>query len=358
MSDTPFIDSTSASRVDLPAAGSVTSGSATPGSAASSPEQLKSLAAQFEAMLMSQMMRDMQRSMFDDDKDTGFSQGPLTETLMSEMSLALSRSGGVGLAQSVSGALARQAAGDKSSAPFAIGGLDLPGLTMPTAPSMELGSTGHMLTAARQVLAMVAATPAAAAAATRSVVSSAVAPAALPSHLASVSASVAASRTASVTPSGAAPATVDVTDRATHSLTDAVTPQRAMAGRVSSAYGWRRDPIDGGLKFHKGTDIAMPTGQTVGAAASGQVAFAGEQAGYGLTVVIDHGGDLRTRYAHLSKLDVKVGQTVTRGQAIAQSGATGRATGPHLHFEVLDGGRPIDPAAFADRLVRGTALGD
>jgi len=68
-----------------------------------------------------------------------------------------------------------------------------------------------------------------------------------------------------------------------------------------------------------------------------------ELSGYGLTVVVDHGGGIATRYAHLSEVNVKVGDTVQAGQDIARSGASGRATGPHLHFEVLEAGQPVDP---------------
>jgi murein DD-endopeptidase MepM/ murein hydrolase activator NlpD len=124
---------------------------------------------------------------------------------------------------------------------------------------------------------------------------------------------------------------------------DAGTQPMTLTGRLSSAYGWRRDPIDGTRRFHKGIDVAMPVGQGVPAARDGRVTFAGEMRGYGLTVVIDHGNGLSTRYGHLSAIDVHAGDTVTAGQTIAQSGSTGRSTGPHLHFEVLDDGQPVNP---------------
>jgi murein DD-endopeptidase MepM/ murein hydrolase activator NlpD len=128
-------------------------------------------------------------------------------------------------------------------------------------------------------------------------------------------------------------------------------PESTLAsGRVTSAFGWRQDPINGALKFHKGTDIAMPEGQDVPAAQAGRVAFVGERSGYGTTVEIDHGGGVVTRYAHLSDATVSVGDTVREGQTIAHSGATGRVTGPHLHFEVLDQGQPVDPSSGLARL--------
>jgi murein DD-endopeptidase MepM/ murein hydrolase activator NlpD len=116
-----------------------------------------------------------------------------------------------------------------------------------------------------------------------------------------------------------------------------------LSGRVTSSYGWRRDPLDGSLRLHKGTDIAMPVGQEVPAARAGRVGFAGELPGYGLTVVVNHDGGRATRYAHLSELTVGAGDAVVEGQVIARSGATGRATGPHLHFELLEDGKPVDP---------------
>ena len=88
----------------------------------------------------------------------------------------------------------------------------------------------------------------------------------------------------------------------------------------------------------------MPVGHDVPAPQAGKVTFAGEQAGYGLTVILDHGNQMTTRYAHLSAISVAVGDQVETGQIIAQSGATGRATGPHLHFEVMESGKSVNPA--------------
>jgi murein DD-endopeptidase MepM/ murein hydrolase activator NlpD len=129
----------------------------------------------------------------------------------------------------------------------------------------------------------------------------------------------------------------------------AITPVVAPSGRVSSAFGWRADPLNGQTHFHKGTDIALAYGHEVQAAAGGRVAFAGEQAGYGLTVVIDHGAGLETRYAHLSGYSVRAGEAVGSGQVVARSGNSGRSTGPHLHFEVTQGGRAVDPKTLATK---------
>ena len=121
-----------------------------------------------------------------------------------------------------------------------------------------------------------------------------------------------------------------------------------MASPVSSKFGWRQDPFTGAAQFHNGVDIAVAYGQDVKAAASGTVAFAGVQNGYGNTVVIDHQGGRQTRYAHLSQEFVRAGDSVTEGQVLGKSGNSGRSTGPHLHFEMLVNGRPVDPTMVAD----------
>ena len=127
---------------------------------------------------------------------------------------------------------------------------------------------------------------------------------------------------------------------------------------VTPVYGWRRDPIDGTARLHKGTDIALPVGYDVPAAGPGEVAFVGEQSGYGLTVVINHDGQRSTRYAHLSEATVRVGDLVTEGQVVARSGASGRVTGPHLHFELLENGRPVDPAGRLGQLLPAIQISD
>lgn len=233
---------------------------------AASPERLKALAAQFESMLVGQMMQQMRTSMFSDEngKEDGGS-APLADALFAELSLAMAKAGGLGLANSVMTPLTQQ-----------IGGA---GYT-PLDTTIGAGTNREM---------------------------------ALQSALGSMS---------------------------------AATPESspALAGRMSSAYGWRRDPIDDAVKFHHGMDIAMPVGQEVPAPQAGKVTFAGEQPGYGLTVVLDHGGQLTTRYAHLSAIDVRVGDEVQAGQIIARSGASGRVTGPHLHIEVSEAGKTVNPA--------------
>ncbi len=114
-------------------------------------------------------------------------------------------------------------------------------------------------------------------------------------------------------------------------------------GELSSEFGMRTHPVHGDHRMHTGVDVAAPTGTPIRAAAGGEVVFAGDRGGYGLTIEIDHGNGRTTRYAHQSALDVEVGQRVERGQVIGRVGSTGVSTGPHLHFEVRVDGEPIDP---------------
>jgi murein DD-endopeptidase MepM/ murein hydrolase activator NlpD len=114
----------------------------------------------------------------------------------------------------------------------------------------------------------------------------------------------------------------------------------------SSNYGYRLDPISGRNSFHTGVDLIAPHGTPVVAAAGGVVAAVGHIAEYGHIVDLDHDNGLTSRYAHLSKSLVKVGDVVLKGQVIANVGATGRTTGPHLHFEVREKGIPLNPNKF------------
>lgn len=225
----------------------IKSAGATGGSLAeASPEQLKSLAAQFESMLVSEMLKGLRSSMFESGDDSSTSSAPLADTLFTELSLAISRAGGLGFG-------------------------DFMVKTMPGSVSTEK------------------------------------------------------------------------TEMMPGSFSDALSTEKE-PGIISSAFGWRKDPINGEMKFHKGLDIALPHGHEVPAPEPGRVVFAGEQPGYGKTVVIDHGGRVTTRYAHLSEISVSAGDEVTAGQVFGKVGATGRATGPHLHVEVVEAGQHVNPA--------------
>lgn len=114
----------------------------------------------------------------------------------------------------------------------------------------------------------------------------------------------------------------------------------------ASGFGRRIDPFSGQWAMHEGIDFIADTGSQVVAAAGGVIQFAGFHPQYGFMIDIDHGNDLVTRYAHLSKLFVKEGEVVLRGRKIALSGSTGRSTGPHLHFEVRFRGAAQNPARF------------
>jgi murein DD-endopeptidase MepM/ murein hydrolase activator NlpD len=115
---------------------------------------------------------------------------------------------------------------------------------------------------------------------------------------------------------------------------------------VTSAFGVRRDPILGVSALHPGIDFRDAVGSNVPATAAGVVTRASRAGGYGNMVEIDHGGGYSTRYAHLSEIDVKVGDKVARGETIGKSGSTGRSTGPHLHYEVRHNGKAVDPVSF------------
>jgi murein DD-endopeptidase MepM/ murein hydrolase activator NlpD len=250
-------------------------------------EQLRALAAQFESLLMNQMLQTMRSSVLgnDDDEqdDAGFAKGPLADAMYSELSVALSRAGGIGIGDAIMGPLLQQAGG--AGLPSLSGELSVP-LSV-AVPSVGGGSSATVMPAAMPDLAAIG----------RSALS-----------------------------------------------------KTLESARVSSRFGWRQDPIDGDLRFHKGTDIAMPVGQDVPAAQAGRVSFVGERPGYGVTVEVDHGAGLTTRYAHLSEIDVQVGDPVAAGQTLGKSGATGRVTGPNLHFEILDQGQAIDPSSGLARL--------
>jgi hypothetical protein len=116
--------------------------------------------------------------------------------------------------------------------------------------------------------------------------------------------------------------------------------------RITSGFGSRIDPFLGRRAMHTGIDFRASTGTPVLAAAAGRVVRAGRLGGYGNLIEIDHGGGYTTRYAHLSRIDVKRGQTVSPGELIGAAGSTGRSTGPHLHYETRIKGRAVDPTPF------------
>lgn len=114
-------------------------------------------------------------------------------------------------------------------------------------------------------------------------------------------------------------------------------------GRITSAFGMRRDPFHRGRRFHAGIDIANVRMSKIKASADGEVAFVGRRGGHGRTIIIDHGNGFKTKYSHLRKYFVKKGDVVHAGDIIAGMGSSGRSTGTHLHFEVRKNDKPVDP---------------
>ena len=117
-------------------------------------------------------------------------------------------------------------------------------------------------------------------------------------------------------------------------------------GWVSSYFGYRTDPFSGRIAHHDGIDLAGKQGAEVISVAAGIVTWAGKRYGYGYLVEINHGNGYVTRYGHNEKIEVKVGDTIKKGDTIARMGSTGRSTGPHVHFEVIKNGRAVDPIKY------------
>lgn len=119
-----------------------------------------------------------------------------------------------------------------------------------------------------------------------------------------------------------------------------------LRGYMTSGYGWRSDPFTGRGALHRGVDFAARSGTDVITVAAGIVTFAGDRNGYGILVEINHGNGYVTRYGHNSKVLVKPGDRVLKGQRVALVGSTGRSTGPHVHFEVLRNGVVVNPGEY------------
>ncbi len=281
--------------IDLPAPGadrlsSLDRTAATPGAER---EKLADLAAQFESMLMLEMIKQMRRSLLDEGSEgEGLGNETYSSTIDSELATHLAKAGGMGLTPMLVDAW------DRRSAPAVAPGSAAVGTVADTASGASSGSVA-LLTPASSV--------------------------------------VSAGRQVAPTPT-------DDRDIAGTAIS------LDMQARVSSAYGWRTDPFRGTQKFHGGIDLAARYGTEVPAAAAGTVVTAGEQGAYGLTVVIRHPNGYESRYAHLSSLEVKAGDAVGQGQHVGRVGSTGRSTAPHLHFEVTQAGQRVDPERFVRNL--------
>lgn len=136
-------------------------------------------------------------------------------------------------------------------------------------------------------------------------------------------------------------------DRYALKLAETVTP---VMGVVSSGFGWREHPIDGGEKFHCGVDLAVDNGTPVRAFAAGTVDYIGESEIYGQYLQLRHDNGVTTFYAHCGKLCVQQGQEVAAGEKVAESGETGKVTGPHLHFELKKDGVRLEPLYYIETL--------
>lgn len=270
--------------------------------------QLKLLAQEFEALLMNEMLGSWRESLMSSsgNEESDHGMGTMVDMVGAEFGRALSRSGGLGIAAQLLKAFDRQIVDVTDSPTTASEPISSQGVN-PDAVHRRVAQTGASARLERAVQA--ALTPAA--------------------------------RSALVEPAGSA----------NEVLAEEIKP---IEGAVTSAFGWRRDPLNGQVRFHAGADIRMAYGKEVTSVAAGRVSFVGEQGGYGLTVVVDHADGLQTRYAHLSSLSVNAGETVSPGQAIARSGTSGRSTAPHLHVELLSQGRPTDPSTVL-KGVKGSA---
>lgn len=236
-------------------------------------------------MFISEMMRGMRESLLSEEQDQGLGSETMTDTFDTEFGRSMSSAGGLGLARVMMEGLRKQL-----------------GVTSEVGQPAASGSASGA-----------AAAPGSAAFAAPS-----------PSR-------------------DAAPAVQAPQADWTGASTGEV---QALPGPVTSKFGWRADPFTGRPQFHAGTDVRMAYGHDVQSVAAGRVKSVGDQQGYGLTVVIDHGQGLETRYAHLSNASVKAGDVVDSGQVVAHSGSSGRSTGPHLHLEARQNGRAVEMAAL------------
>lgn len=263
---------------------------------AESPERVRQLAHEFEAMFLTQMLRQMRQSLaiVNDEEEPGFGKAAFTEQFDTELARHLSATGGLGIADVIIEAYDRQQAAqspDRLEVP--VGARDL--------------EARPDLSGTRTLLA--------------------------PGHGSRETPEDHSAATGVEGPSGAA-------------------VPLPLADPISSRFGWRADPFGGQGRFHRGIDVKAAYGQSVPTVADGNVVFAGPQGGYGLTVVVEHETGIQTRYAHLSELGVRAGEAVQQGQDLGRVGSTGRSTGPHLHFEVLEHGRAVDPVQAAARYAK------
>lgn len=254
-------------------------------------QRIVQLAQEFESMLISQMLSEMRRSMLDeDDEGEGLGRETFTDTLDVEVARAMSQQGGLGFAKVVQQDIERLAR--------------TPVAHETTNDAAPTGTSGVATVEAPAVTG------------------------------------------GTTTAAQATPAVATATAR-----TEAVS--LPLDSAVTSPFGWRQDPFQGRSRFHAGVDLRAAYGQAVPAAAPGTVEFAGTQGSYGQTVVVAHGNGLRTRYAHLSSVEVAAGQRIAAGSLVGRAGSSGRSTATHLHFEVTQDGARVNPMSIAARIPGG-----
>lgn len=255
------------------AQGIATSRAGEPGSTEAVRQRLERVAAEFESMLLTQMLRDMRKtgSWKEDGEDAGLGAETFYETLDVELAGHLARVQGLGLSKQLVEAFERLN-----------GATEDPGPRPAEQAAPRPAANGQPSET---------------------------------SHVDAAEARLPAFLEAFATPPGA----------------------------VTSSFGWRRDPLHGHVRFHRGVDIRAAYAQEIQAAAVGRVVFSGVQGGYGTTVLVEHEGGVQTRYAHLSAALVSAGDLIERGQILGRAGNSGRATGTHLHFEVIAHGHHVDP---------------
>jgi murein DD-endopeptidase MepM/ murein hydrolase activator NlpD len=263
----------------------------------------RELAQEFESLLILQMVKQMRETFLDEEREgEGFGAETMTETIDVELARTLARQGGLGLAALVERAIDRLQ-GVEARVPAGGGPAAVP-------VAEPVGRSGRPTVGRFDPVMTAVAEPAASAGASTGV-------------LAGGGGAVSGGLT------------------------------MPLDAPVSSSFGWRSDPFHGAQRFHAGMDFRAAYGREVPVAAPGRVIVAGDQGAYGLTVVVEHPDGLKTRYAHLSATTVTPGQELAGSQIIGRVGQTGRATGPHLHFEVEVNGQRVDPALMAARLPAG-----
>ena len=275
-------------------------------------EELKRIAAEFESMLLVQVLKDMRRAGSWEEEAGQDSLGAesLFETLDVELATHLAKVRGMGLGKQLEAAFDRLNGTPNSQLPTSNVQLPTPNRpdTVLGVGTWELGVEKITLTTGRNI--------------------------------------------APTTDRSAGPDVVSVVKAVAEKTAEAPAAighlLKPVAGAVTSAFGWRRHPITHQVKFHQGVDLRAAYGQEVQAAAAGQVVFSGDQRGYGATVVVQHADGTKTRYAHLSARLVKQGDTVGAGEALGRAGKSGSATGTHLHFEVIaPNGKRVEPERWA-----------